>query len=222
MVTLSRNSQVATMTSVFTGADESWPMSFVLRSQICSNMDEIQKAESEMKLARVWRAGIRISISKSPGKGKWEHIDLLLNVLANLVTKGMGKAEMLFAFVLTGKVCCQTSSFSCLGAGFRRGRCHLSQGRISLGTGEAKWAYVGAWDQVDVLKGAEEDVWCHGETAQCDLWRVGVIMESPQGLGKRLMSRSSSSKEGLRKLQTGQLHLCLHKGHRANLLGDHF
>lgn len=44
MVTLSRNSQVATMTSVFTGADESWPMSLVLRSQICSNMDEIQKS----------------------------------------------------------------------------------------------------------------------------------------------------------------------------------
>lgn len=94
MVTLSRNSQVATMTSVFTGVDESWPMSLVLRSQICSNMGEIQKAKSEMKLVRVGRAGVRISISKSPGKGKWEHTDLLLNMFANLVTKGMGKAAL--------------------------------------------------------------------------------------------------------------------------------
>ena len=40
------------MTSVFTGADESWGTSLVLRSQIWSSMDEIQKAKSEMKLVR--------------------------------------------------------------------------------------------------------------------------------------------------------------------------
>lgn len=67
------------------------------------------------------------------------------------MTKGVGKAEVLFAFVITGKACYQTSSFLCLG--FRRGRCLLSQGRISLGTGEAKWAYMGAWDQVECVHG---------------------------------------------------------------------
>jgi len=40
------------MTSVFTGADESWAMSLVLRSQILSDMDEIQQVKSEMKLVR--------------------------------------------------------------------------------------------------------------------------------------------------------------------------
>lgn len=41
MVTISSNSWVATTTSVFTGADESWEMSVVLRYQIWSNMGEI-------------------------------------------------------------------------------------------------------------------------------------------------------------------------------------
>lgn len=50
MVTISSNSSVAIMTSVFTGAHQSWRMSLVLRAQISSNMDEIRKARSKLKL----------------------------------------------------------------------------------------------------------------------------------------------------------------------------
>lgn len=89
-------------------------------------MDEIQKAKSEMKLVRSVK-------DKNKDFYKWitrkrktgEHIDLLLNGLASLVTKGMEKAAVLFAFVVTGEVCCQTSLRLCLVAEFRGDRCYL-------------------------------------------------------------------------------------------------